>query len=269
MGEKTAKIEKETKKVEKMQTTEVASEKTKEKVVNIKKAETKKEEKVEKKADAPKNKEPPKYTKDDLQIPRRLFHIVGGCSVAILYSSFFTYETAVRLLGFSACLFFLFEHARSKYPEYSETFGKIAGPILRAEEHLRESALLPFVMGVLLSIITYPKVIAIASIFVLAVSDPASAIVGIKLKGKKNKAGKSFEGSIAFLVSSFIVIFTTFLIGVPSLGFGKLFLLTLLSSLSITGFERLPLRIDDNFLLPVFSGIILWFFCALLGIPLS
>jgi len=264
MGEKTAKIEKETKKVEKMQTTEVASDKAKEKVIQIK-AEIKKEEKVE----APKKDGPRQYTKHDLQIPRRLFHIIGGCTVAILYSSFFTYATAVRILGFSACIFFIFEHARSKYPEYNEVFGKIAGPFLRAEEHLRESALLPFIMGVLLSIITYPKTVAIASIFVLAVSDPASAIIGIKLKGKKNKAGKSFEGSIAFLISSFIVIFITFLIGVPSLGFGKLFIFTLFSSLTITAFERLPLRIDDNFLLPVFSGIALWTFCGLLGIPLA
>ena len=267
MGEKTAKIDKTNKKDEKMEATQESSTEAKEKIIPIKAEPKKVEKKEEPKKDE--EKKAPQYTKDDLQIPRRLFHVLGGCTVAVLYSSFFTYETAVRLLGFSACIFFIFEHARSKYPEYNETFGKIAGPILRAEEHLRESALLPFVMGVLLSIITYPKTVAVASIFVLAISDPASAIVGIKLKGKKNKAGKSFEGSIAFLVTSFIMIFITFLIGVPSLGFGKLFVLTLFSSLTITAFERLPLRIDDNFLLPVFSGIALWAFCGLLSIPLT
>jgi len=261
MGEKTAKIEEKTKKVEKMQTSEVTPEKGKEKILQIKKEEPKKEE--------VKDPKPRQYTKDDLQIPRRLFHVFGGTTVAVLYSSFFNHTTAVHLLGFSACIFFIFEHARSKYPEYNEVFGKIAGPFLRAEEHLRESALLPFVMGVLLAIITYPKIVAVASIMVLAISDPAAAIVGIKLKGKKNKAGKTFEGSMAFLISSFIVIFLSFLIGVPSLGFGKLFILSLLSSLLITGFERLPLRIDDNFLLPVFSGIVLWALCGILDIPLT
>lgn len=256
MGEKTAKIDKTEKKDEKMETTSEST--PTEKVIPLK------EESTEKKVEGPK-----KYTKDDLQIPRRLFHVLGGSTVAILYSSFLSHTVIVHMLGFAACLFFLFEHARSKYPEYNELFGKIAGPILRVEEHLRESALMPFVMGVLLSIITYPKIVAVASIIVLSFSDPLAAIAGISLGGKKNKAGKTFEGSMAFLISSFIIIFVTFFIGIPSLGFGKLFLFSLISSGLITGFERIPLRIDDNFLLPVFSGIILWIMCALMSIPLS
>lgn len=200
-------------------------------------------------------------SRKNLQYARRFFHLSMGLSVALLYGLFLEHNQAVTILGTIACILYVFEQVRIKYPEYSNKFGKITKTIYRAEEKLKESAAIPYVIAVLLTVLIFPKVIAVAAILILAISDPLSAIVGIKWGKNRIVPDKSLEGSGAFFVSSFIIIFVVFMAGTHDVGkfsLWALFIFSLCSSFLGTVIEMLPLRIDDNLIIPLSTSFILW-----------
>jgi dolichol kinase len=205
-------------------------------------------------------------TRKDLQIIRRLFHMANGAIIATSYNLFLDHSHAVSLIGGFACLLYIFEQIRISYPEFSEKLLPITKFIIRAEESLKESAMVPYAFSLLLTIIIFPKVIAITAIYILAIADPLSAIIGIKYGKRRVVKHKSLEGSAAFFVTAFIVTYACFTqlygdeygwkIGALS------FVLAIFSSI----FEMLPLRLDDNMTIPISTGLLCWVLCEALGI---
>lgn len=205
-------------------------------------------------------------SRKDLQWGRRFFHMFNGCSVALIYGYFVTHKQAVYMLGASASLIYLFEQIRINYPELTDHLAPITKFFLRAEERLKESAVIPYALALLLTIISFPKPIAMSAILTLAISDPLSALVGIRFGRNHWVKEKTVEGSTAFLVSTFFCIFfvmKTMVIGVSP---WKLVGLSFLTSLTVSGFEMIPLRIDDNLTIPLFTAFTLSLYGYLLGI---
>lgn len=223
-------------------------------------------EKVEAKKSKPtKNKDEELKTRKDLQIARRLFHMGNGVAVASLYWLSFSHQQMIHALGTIACLLYVFEQIRISYPEKAQKFLPMTKFIIRAEEQLKESAMVPYAFAVLLTIITFPKPIALIAIFTLAIADPLSAIIGIKYGKRRIVPHKSLEGSAAFFISTFIICLSilTIFAGGTSLG---VILVTFAVAFAASGFEMLPLRIDDNLTIPLFTAFVLWILCESFGI---
>jgi diacylglycerol kinase (CTP) len=198
-------------------------------------------------------------TRHDLQIPRRLFHMGCGLGVAALYHQLFTHSEAVYLLGFVACIVYTFEQIRVNYPEIANRFEFYTKYLLRAEEQLHESAQVPYIMGLLLTILSFPKPIALVAICILAVADPLSALVGIRFGTIKIGAGKSLQGSIAFFIATLAAAIYCLSLYYPFTF--NIFGLSLSVAIIVTLFELIPIRIDDNLTIPLFSAAITWFLC--------
>ena len=147
----------------------------------------------------------PTATRHDLQISRRFFHFLNGFSIAMAYQFFFTHTRIVSLLGTIACLIYLFEQLRISYPGQFKKMSWLTNLFLRAEEELKESSMIPYVMAVLLSILTFPKPVAIVAILSLAIADPLSAIIGIRFGKRRVVKHKSLEGSAAFFIATFAI----------------------------------------------------------------
>jgi len=212
------------------------------------------------------NESTPTSTRHDLQFPRRFFHMSMGTTAGVIYYSFLSHQLAVSILGTAACIVYIVEQIRINYPEYAATFKIVNKYLLRAEEQLKESAGMPFVMGLLLTLLSFPKVVALCAIFTLAIADPMSAIVGIRFGKRKIMQRKSLEGSLAFFISTFLILITVFsglyqndIIIISALGF-------IVASV-MTGLELIPVRIDDNLTIPIATGLMTWLFAAILGIP--
>lgn len=206
--------------------------------------------------------------RSDLQIPRRFFHFASGVVVAFFYQTLFTHSQAVYVLGFLACVVYVFEQVRVNYPEMASKFNAYSKYILRAEEQLKESAQVPYIMGMLLTILSFPKPVAIAGVLTLAIADPLSALIGIRFGKNRIVPHKSLEGSLAFFLATIfcvIVAFTTFHSDqvVISHLIGLSFLVALLASI----FEMIPIRIDDNLTIPIFTSLITWAGALIFGIP--
>ncbi len=207
-------------------------------------------------------------TRKDLQLGRRLFHVANGVAIAGAYALLFTYTQVVRFFGIIACLVYIIDRIRLHYPELVQRLTRVNALFFRAEEQFKESAMIPYVIAILLTILTFPKLVAIIAILTLAIADPLSAIVGITWGRRRIVPDKSVEGSLAFFVATVAVaggtLWATTEVGVWPL-LGSAFLIALAAAI----LEMLPLRIDDNLTIPLFVGFVAWVAFSLFGVPID
>lgn len=193
--------------------------------------------------------------------------MANGVLSASAYALFFTHTQAVYLLGTVACLVYLFEQIRINYPELMRRAQWAERLFLRAEEQAKESAMIPYAIAVLLTIITFPKQVALIAIYTLALADPMSAIVGIKYGRHHVVPDKSVEGSVAFFAMTFLIVTLVLWRGTDATWWPILGVSFCIGVLSAT-LEMLPIRLDDNLTIPIFVGFVTWTFTALFGIVL-
>jgi len=139
---------------------------------------------------------------------------------------------------------------RHYHPGMASLFRKyFFGRVLREEEKPTFMGSTYFIFSTLLSILLFPKAIAIASILILIVSDTAAALIG-KGMGRVKIFGKTLEGSLAFLITSLLIVWIY-----PQLGrfSGSL------AALGATLIEILPIKVNDNLSIPLVAGAIMFF----------
>jgi dolichol kinase len=210
----------------------------------------------------------PSATRKDLQLGRRLIHLVNGSAIATAYALLFTHEQVIHIFGTIACVVYILDRVRIHYPEALRRTPWVNGVFFRAEEQFKESAMTPYAIAILLTILTFPKVVALIAIYTLAIADPASAIVGITWGRRHLVPDKSLEGSLAFFAATFGIALGALLAdtGAP---LSELLGAGLLVGLAGAIWEMLPIRIDDNLTIPLIVGFATWTACALVGVPLG
>jgi dolichol kinase len=211
----------------------------------------------------------PSATRQDLQLGRRFFHCLNGVSTATAYLLFFTHEQVIHIFGTIACVVYIIDRVRIAYPDVVARRAPWVNRVLvRAEEQVRESAMIPYAIAVLLTILTVPKPPALIAIYTLAIADPLAAIVGIRWGRRRIVADRSLEGSAAFFGATLAVavfVFASTTAGTPLAIAGAAILIAFASA----GCELLPLRIDDNLTIPVFVGFTAWIVARWCGVPLG
>ena len=106
-----------------------------------------------------------------------------------------------------------------------------------------------FLFSTILTILLFPKFIAITSLLILILSDTTAALVG-KGIGKIHLFGKTLEGSMAFFFTSLLIVWLY-----PNLNR----LSGTLAALGGTLIELLPIRLNDNLSIPLVTGAIMLF----------
>jgi dolichol kinase len=211
----------------------------------------------------------PSSTRRDLQLGRRLFHLANGMTIATAYALFFTHEQVVHVFGAVACLVYIVDRVRIAYPEVVSRYAPFVNRLfVRAEEQVRESAMTPFAIAVLLTILAVPKLAALVAIYTLAIADPLAAIIGIRFGRRRVAVNRTLEGSLAFLAATVAISATVLRWGSTATP------LQIAGAASAIGLvavacELLPLRIDDNLTIPIVVGFVTWGIAALVGIPLT
>ena len=123
------------------------------------------------------------------------------------------------------------------------------GKVLREEEKPTFMGSTYFLFSTLLSVLFFPKPVAIASLLILILSDTAAALVG-KGIGKTPLFGKTLEGSSAFLLTSLLIVWCY-----PGLDRCS----GMLAAIGATLIELLPIRLNDNLTIPLTAGVIMVF----------
>jgi dolichol kinase len=157
---------------------------------------------------------------------------------------------------------------RIHYPELLQRVPQVNSVFFRAEEQFKEAAMTPYAIAILLTILTFPKVVALIAIYTLAIADPLSALVGITWGRRRIVPDKSVEGSLAFLAAT-LAIAVAVLTNATSAPLMARLAASVLIATAATIFEMLPLRLDDNLTIPLFVGFAAWVACGLVGVPLG
>ncbi len=211
----------------------------------------------------------PTASRHDLQWGRRLFHFSTGFFIATVYGLFLDHHQIVYLLGGITAILYVTEQVRIAYPELSERLGWLNHFFLRAEEQLQESAAVPYAVALLLTILSFPKTIALIAIYTLAIGDPLSALIGIRFGKHKlrNMKKKSLEGSLAFFAATLATTIYVLSSYTPA-ATGTIIIIAIMIASFCTLFELLPIRVDDNLTIPLFTAIISWLLCTIAGLPI-
>lgn len=196
----------------------------------------------------------------NFEIKRKMFHL---CSIIFPVCYLLTSKTTMCIILVAITSVTIYLDISRHYNEKIKWFvDKFFGRFLRIKEASGNRALSGssyMATGLFVSCLLFPKGLAITSWLVLIISDSFAAIVGMKF-GSPLFNGKSYEGLIAFFVSTvFISIMSYYMVG-----FRTSFFIIMVSSLltSLVEFFSEQLNINDNLSIPLtyaFSTAILVF----------
>ncbi len=180
------------------------------------------------------------------EIQRKLIHILTSAIPLALYlgaeENYVFYFVLILFAGFLiADLLRMNFHLAEKY------FLFVFSSLLRGEEQKKQLTGATYLfLGMALTLYLFSKEAAIPALLFLTLADPAAAIVG-KQFGTDSYFGKTFVGSLAFYLTASAVI-----LGLTTYSWAGLGV-----ALFTAVIEFLPLKINDNLLIPLVSGYLL------------
>jgi dolichol kinase len=183
-----------------------------------------------------------------VEVTRKIVHL-ATLVVPIGYALTSEETVLVFLIPFFIC-FVSVDLLRHFIPELGSLFRKyFFGRVLREEEGPNFMGSTYFLFSTILTILLFPKPIAISSLLILILADTAAALVG-KGVGNLRILGKTLEGSMAFFFTALLIVWIY-----PNLNR----LSGSLAALGATLIEILPIGLNDNLTIPLTAGAIMFF----------
>lgn len=189
------------------------------------------------------------------EILRKGIHLMS-LSIPVIYI-FVTKEFALSILIPMMIISFLID-ILSKYDNIVRTYLLLYfGKMLRDHEKKRDIFVLNGATWVLISavvtILIFPKVIAVISFMILIISDISAALIGRRF-GKHKLLDKTIEGTFAFIMTGFLVVWIVGTIYQANLWF---YLAGYMGAF-VGGIVELiskKIKVDDNISIPISVGI--------------
>jgi len=178
---------------------------------------------------------------------RKLWHLVGGSFFPIL-ALFISKGALLLTLGVITGIFIIWEIARFASPSVNRWMMSHLGVILKEEERHRLTGTTYLLLSSLAVFLLFEKYVAITSLLFLSVGDLMATVIGGKF-GRRIVFNKSLEGSCTCLASCL-------LIGVVMTRVSPAIVMpvAIAGAVSATIVELLPIPIDDNLTIPIFSA---------------
>ena len=185
---------------------------------------------------------------------RKTIHLLSSFVPFSYY--FIDRETEIVLLSIMLFLMLSIDIGRAKSAGFRALYNKFLGNILRHHETEAGGFKLTggfyIVLAFLLCAILFPKPVAITSMLIVIFCDSMAAIIGILFGKRKIGKGKTLEGSFAFLFTGLIIVWLS-----PKLTETSAEFIVAAASVFLTTFvELVPVKIDDNIVIPMFFGTI-------------
>lgn len=180
------------------------------------------------------------------ELVRKAIHL-SSAAIPLLYLSLFEKDVMLKGVIFLAFGFLLAEYLRLHYSWAKQAFMMVFGSAIRDHEKDALTGATYVFTGAVLCIFLFPKEIAVPSLLILSISDTFAALIGIPF-GKHKFLAKSLEGSLSFLLSTIAILYWFS----PDTMF-----INMLIAILLTVAEAYPQNLDDNFVIPLLSGILL------------
>lgn len=173
---------------------------------------------------------------------------------------FLSRKTALSILIPLTVIAILIDIFSKKDNKFRYYFRKIFGNMLRSHEVAGEHTL-NGATWVLISacfcVLIFPKILTVTGFSILIISDISAALIGRKFGKRRIFEGKSLEGTTAFIISAFIVIFIIGqLVSAPVV----YYIFGCISSVvgGIAEASSRKMQIDDNLTIPISIGFLMW-----------
>ena len=189
------------------------------------------------------------------EVERKAIHL----SASLLPISLFFLEPEVGTVLVAAALIAAIaaDLARLRIPAVKTFFEKWFGETLRPHEASELTGSSYMCLAALVCIVLFPMPIAVAALLFLTVGDTAAALIGQRWGRHPLVPGKTYEGTLACLVCCIII--GAAVPGVPLVA--GLAGAVVAAVVELFGMGTL----DDNFGIPVFSGLVMWIVASLVG----
>lgn len=180
------------------------------------------------------------------ELIRKAIHL-SSSAIPLLYWFYLERHQVLEGVIVLAFGFLMAEYLRLHSDASRRLFMRIFGSALRSHEHQNLTGATYVFVGSVLTIFLFPKEIAVASLLILSISDTFAALIGIPF-GRHKFLAKSAEGSTTFFIVTLIILQIIF----PATLF-----FNLVVAATLTVAEAYPMDLDDNFVIPILSGILL------------
>ncbi|WNY24106.1 Phytol kinase [Methanimicrococcus hongohii] len=190
------------------------------------------------------------------EIARKILHMCSFLIVIFIY--FVDKKTACIVIGALLVLLFAANTLllSSRFQIINDFKVKYFSFLLRDDEKHGYISSNWFLLGCFLSVLLFPKYVAMLGITVLIFGDAFAAIIGVRFGKHKFKNGKSLEGTLGFIVVSYLFL-TAFMLLLPDAGI----------SFAVASFIAIPIvavaeiyskqiKIDDNLVIPIVFGVL-------------
>lgn len=181
-------------------------------------------------------------------IGRKLYHLFGGLGLLSLYY-LLGRRNALVCYGLLFMVVLAVDITRLRVPAFNQFIQTRLSSFIRKNEANKITGTAPYVLGIGLTLLFYRTDIATAAICFLAFGDVAATTVGERYGRTKIVGDKSLEGTLAFAVIAVASGLALTVAGVR-LAPG----LIVAGAMVAAGVELVPLRVNDNLVIPVVSG---------------
>jgi dolichol kinase len=182
-----------------------------------------------------------------LQPWRRLFHAANGVLLALGPGVLgLSRVQTVLLIGGMLAVLLVFDVARLRAPRLNLLFFQAFPSLVTPREAAGIASSTWYAVGALIVWTFFEPRVAIASILVLALADPAASYLGRVVKSPRVGTGSVFGSSVFFLVATAILY--------PVAGLAVAMMVAALVAMV----EATPWKLDDNLTVPVSTALLLW-----------
>lgn len=183
------------------------------------------------------------------EIGRKAIHYMSSL-IPLLYYFFFERHQAVIIMAILTGLITLGEILRMRVAFCRRLYLKIFGRYIRTREQENNLTGATFVFwGGLLTIWFFPKPIATVALLFLSIGDSTACLVGMMIGRIKLVQSRTLEGALAFIVASLLL--TWWIPGVA-------LWIKVIGAVTGSLVELVHRRVDDNLLIPLISGVVMY-----------
>jgi dolichol kinase len=181
-----------------------------------------------------------------LQPWRRLFHAANGVMLALGPQAIgLSPKQTVAVLAVLLLVLMGADVVRLRAPSLNALFFRTFPSFASPREAARIASSTWYVVGALLAWAFFEPAVAVASILVLALADPAASWLGRVVKSPRVGTGSVFGSLVFFAVATAILL--------PVAGW----VIAPLVAVGVMTVEAMPWRLDDNLTVPLSAGLLL------------
>ena len=175
---------------------------------------------------------------------------IHACNSIIAFSLFFLDQNDVLLIvAIGTILIVVFDFLRIYTKQVQRIYNFLFKEVTRDFESHRLTGASYVMIGALIVLSIFESRICIPALLIMSFSDSAAAIIGKKY-GKTKIFDKTLEGSLAFLLTSFVIV----IFFIPDIDFT----FSIIAIIASTIVELVPKsNLDDNLLIPIVSAFII------------